>query len=303
MNIEYFHAFAFADPERGIADTYVTNRMGAVIDDPRDRALRRALSLIIGTRRGWPARPGTTEVLLRPGSWQSPQRHQIGGGTMEDQKERAGSADWPVREASAGAPPGPGAGVEEPPLPLRCAVKALGRCALRTAVLLARRGIHQPVGYSGRTFRFADGTTTEVYRETVVERPPAAEPVILVVCFRLRRVRSNWGHALFRWESELNTVLFAGFPGLISKLWLRHDQRGVYRGLYEWDDPALAVAYVRALWWVLALVSVPGSIHYAVLPGLRRDELLRDPTRTATAVARAPEGDWWRLVGAEEGAA
>jgi hypothetical protein len=48
MNIEYFHAFAFADRERGIADAYVTNRMGAVIDDPRDRALRRALSSITG---------------------------------------------------------------------------------------------------------------------------------------------------------------------------------------------------------------------------------------------------------------
>jgi hypothetical protein len=28
---------------------------------------------------------------------------------------------------------------------------------------------------------------------------------------------------------------------------------------------------------VLALVSVPGSIHYVVLPGLRRDEVLDRP--------------------------
>ncbi|HLY82777.1 MAG TPA: hypothetical protein VKQ71_07320 [Acidimicrobiales bacterium] len=110
--------------------------------------------------------------------------------------------------------------------------------------------------------------------------------------FRLRWIRSGWAHALFRLESELNTVLFAGFPGLVSKLWLRHDQRGVYRGFYQWDGADLAVAYVRALWWVLALVSERGSIHYAVLPGLDRDEVLVDAALVDT-LAAAP-GGWWR---------
>jgi hypothetical protein len=189
--------------------------------------------------------------------------------------------------------------VEEAPLPLRCAIKALGRCALRTVVLLARRRIRQPPEHVGRRFRFGDGTATEAYRETVVDHPPLRSPAVLEVSFRLRLVRSEGAHALFRFESELNTVFFVGFPGFVSKLWLRHDQRGVYRGLYEWDDPALAVAYVRALWWVLAAVSEPGSIHYEVLPGLRRDQLLRDPTVIDTV---APAGDdaWWRLVGVED---
>ena len=48
----------------------------------------------------------------------------------------------------------------------------------------------------------------------------------------------------------------------------------MYRGLYEWDGAARARAYARALWWVLALVSVPGSIDYTVLPGRHRDDLL-----------------------------
>lgn len=76
----------------------------------------------------------------------------------------------------------------------------------------------------------------------------------------------------------LNTPLFVGFRGCVSKLWLAHDENGVYRGLYQWNDAQLADAYVRALWWVLALVSARGSIHYVVLPGLRRDDVLADPT-------------------------
>jgi hypothetical protein len=43
---------------------------------------------------------------------------------------------------------------------------------------------------------------------------------------------------------------------------------------------------------VLALVSAPGSIHYIVLPGLRRDELLARPQAVASAAADPPA--WWR---------
>ena len=108
--------------------------------------------------------------------------------------------------------------------------------------------------------RFADGTSARVFRETTVDRGATLDPCVLVVEFRLRAVRGR-GHAVFRRESLLNTPLFAGFPGLVSKLWLADDERGRYRGLYEWDGPRLAENYARALWRVLALVSVRGSIH------------------------------------------
>ncbi len=99
---------------------------------------------------------------------------------------------------------------------------------------------------------------------------------------------------MFRAESLLNTPLFAGFPGFVSKLWLASDERSRYRGVYEWDGPRQADHYARALWRVLAVVSVPGSIHYVVLPGLRRDDFLRRPQALAGAAADA--ASWWRLA-------
>jgi hypothetical protein len=75
----------------------------------------------------------------------------------------------------------------------------------------------------------------------------------------------------------------------VSKLWLANDERGRYRGLYEWDGPRRAED-ARALWRVLALVSVPSSIHYIVLPGLRRDELLGRPQIMASTAMADPGG-------------
>jgi hypothetical protein len=181
---------------------------------------------------------------------------------------------------------------EKPPLPPAPAVLGLAACVARTALLLAGRRIHLPRHNAGKRVSFADGSRAVVYRETVVDRPPTRAPAVLVVGFRLRLLRGRW-HRWFRVESILNTPLFVGFPGYVSKLWLTHDHTGRYRGVYEWDGPDLAENYARTLWRVLALGSVPGSIHYAVLPGVRRDEFLREPHRYA-AEAAAVAGDWWR---------
>jgi hypothetical protein len=183
---------------------------------------------------------------------------------------------------------------EERPLAAAAAARALARCAQKSVAMMLDRRLHQPEQHVGSRYPFADGTTPVVYRETVADRPPSRAPVVLVVRFRLRRVRGEWGHAAFRAESVLNTVLFAGFPGFVSKLWFRHDERGQYRGLYEWDGSARATDYVRALWWALAVVSALDSIYYAIIPDLRRDQLLRDPTIVGPT---PPElGRWWRLL-------
>jgi hypothetical protein len=191
--------------------------------------------------------------------------------------------------------PGRGEVVQEkPPLAYPAAAGALAGCFVTTARLVWQRRVHLPSRRVGMRLCFADGTSARVFRETVVGRGPTADPCVLVVEFRLRAVRGR-GHAAFRRESLLNTLLFAGFPGFVSKLWLADDEHGRYRGLYEWDGPRLAENYARALWRVLALVSLRGSIHYVVLPGLRRDGLLDRPKVMAGAAADA--SDWWRLAG------
>lgn len=162
---------------------------------------------------------------------------------------------------------------EHRPLPFPDAVRGLARCALVSTWLMARRRIHHPRGAVGTRLDFPGGTSSWVYRETVIDRPPAAEPCVLVVEFRLRAVRGR-AHALFRAESWLNGPLFAGFPGLLTKWWVAADERGVYRGLYEYDGAQRADRYARALWWVLAVVSVRGSIRHVVVPGVRRGDVL-----------------------------
>jgi hypothetical protein len=160
--------------------------------------------------------------------------------------------------------------------------------------MLARRELRMPRRHVGRVVRFADDSEGRVFRETVAERPLPEDPCVLVVAFRLRGVRGR-GHAAFEMESLLNTPLFVGFPGFVSKLWLAHDVHGTYRGLYEWDGPGRAEDYARALWRVLELVSEKGSIDFRVLPGLRRDDVLADPARLDGHLEHERE-PWWRVV-------
>lgn len=115
---------------------------------------------------------------------------------------------------------------------------ALGflKSTLTTARLLARHRLRLPKSRIGARLSFEDGTTSIVYRETVLSGATTHRPTVLVVRFQLRFIgRNPLLHKLFRIESLLNTPLFAGFPGFRTKLWLCDTAIGVYRGVYEWD--------------------------------------------------------------------
>jgi hypothetical protein len=144
-----------------------------------------------------------------------------------------------------------------------------------------------------RQIQFADGTSARVFRETTVDQAEPHDPCLLVVRFRLRFLRGRW-HRLFLWECILNTPMFVGFSGFVSKMWLDRDAHDDYRGIYEWDGAASAARYASSLWRVLGLVCPRGAIDYVVLPGLRRADVLDDPSRL---VALDAAGDaWWRII-------
>jgi hypothetical protein len=132
---------------------------------------------------------------------------------------------------------------DQAPLPFFTAWTSVARCIVASVRLLAAGRVHLPRTHVGQWLRFDDGSTSRVYQETVIDRSPS-EPAVLVVGFRLRFVRGR-GHDVFRRESVLNTPLFVGFPGFVSKLWLANDEHGVYRGLYQWDGPQQAEHYAR----------------------------------------------------------
>lgn len=177
---------------------------------------------------------------------------------------------------------------EQLPAPAMHTWRAVAASVVTASRLLAGRRTHLVGDRVGTRIAFGDGTAATVYRETVVDLDGVEDPAVLVVTFRLRRVDSPAAHAAFRAESLLNTPLFVGFPGFVSKLWLTHDTSGAYRGLYQWDGAARAGDYARCLWRVLALVSVPGSIRYLVLPGTERDALL-----AGAAPAPPDPARWW----------
>jgi hypothetical protein len=95
---------------------------------------------------------------------------------------------------------------------------AFARSAVATFRLAAGQ-LASPRTYLGRRLRFADGTTSFVFRETAIRDPNPRDPAVLVVQFRLRAFgHRQFLHALFRRECILHTPLFAGFPGFQTKL-------------------------------------------------------------------------------------
>ncbi len=176
------------------------------------------------------------------------------------------------------------------PLPWPQALSAFGRCLVDVVRSLRQRRLHQPSANLGRVIAFADGTRATVYRETVHDNGPVTEPVSLIVAFRLRWVGGNRVvHRLFRLESVCNTVLFAGFDGFVSKLWMTADDKHMYRGVYEWDGYDSAVDYVRALWWPLMVVSRRDSIRFHVVGESTRASLLDGAHGDS-------DGSWWQPV-------
>ncbi len=178
---------------------------------------------------------------------------------------------------------------------------AVTASAARTAHLLATGRLRQPDDLVGTRLPFRDGTRSMIFRTTERDPRVGTEPSVLQVQFRLRWIGERPSlHRVFVATCIVNTPLFAGFPGVVRKLWMVAPRTFVYRGLYDWDGADRARWYADRLWRVLALVAVPGSIDYVVLPGLGLDDVLRDGSRLQRQAPGAQddaEALWWELAG------
>ena len=174
-----------------------------------------------------------------------------------------------------GRPETPADGHQPGPLPPSVAWRAVARCVVESARMLATGVVHWPRVNVGRRLLFADGTTgrglpgdrgrTATCRAVpsgrVLQAPPGPRSRTRAV-----PVGELAEHPAVR-----------GVPGVRVQALARPGRAGRYRGVYEWDGAEPAEHYARSLWRVLALVSEPRSIDFRVVPGLRRDEALADP--------------------------
>ena len=160
--------------------------------------------------------------------------------------------------------------------------------------LVASRGLTSPKGNVGARLRFADGSSSFVFRETAATDVGTSDPTLLVIQFRLAALGSDrLLHAAFRRECVLHTPLFAGFPGFRSKLWIDDLETGVYRGIYQWQGGDLARHYAARMVALLRPFSNAGTARHQVVEGVLRDEFLMRPEVVPNA---RTEGDWWRLA-------
>ena len=173
-----------------------------------------------------------------------------------------------------------------------------GGCAREWVHMAAQHRLARPVAHLAAVLTFRDGTRSRVFRETVAVGATTAEPVLLVIAFRLAFLDDLEPlHAGFRRECLIHTALFAGFPGFRSKLWLDDAETRIYRGVYQWDGEKDAAAYAARMVGLLAPFSNRGTARYHLVPGLRRANFLHDPDLTTGDEQDA----WWRLAHPEPG--
>ena len=203
--------------------------------------------------------------------------------------------DWMSDPGSAVRRPGRGALWTERLRGVRgvAAIEDYWGCAREWARMSAGHRLTRPIDHVGDTLTFADGTTSRVFRETLVADVATSAPALLVIKFRLAFLDDLAPlHAAFRRECLIHTPLFAGFRGFRSKLWLDDDRTRIYRGIYEWDGAEDAAAYAARMVGLLAPFSNRETAEAHIVPGLTVSGYLTDPGATAGG---APDA-WWRLA-------
>jgi hypothetical protein len=119
------------------------------------------------------------------------------------------------------------------------------------------------------------GKAYKIFRETVNVSPDSEIPVILVIGFRLKMIKSNKVmHWLFQRICILTTPFWSGIKGFYIKLWMVDPVTGSYAGIYEWRGEENGRKYVAALLAVLKPLSTQGSVWSKIIPNKNLDEYL-----------------------------
>ena len=128
----------------------------------------------------------------------------------------------------------------------------------------------------GEVYSIENASDYRVFRETTGNDNTSNKPVILIVGFRLKLLRSNrLLHWLFQRICILTTPFWSGFEGFRIKLWMVNPKTKNYLGIYKWAGDNNAKFYAEALAKVLKPLSVSDSVWYRIYPGYDFDKYLR----------------------------
>jgi hypothetical protein len=156
---------------------------------------------------------------------------------------------------------------------------------------LSSNSLHMRRDRLGKLYKVDQGDTYMIFRETISRKKMLDKPVVLIVGFRLRVIKSNpIFHWLFQRVCILTTPFWSGFTGFRVKLWMVDPHTKNYLGIYEWLGADNAQVYVNALVRVLRPLSTKGSVWYEIQADQKLELYLRkhnikSPRRHSMSIA------------------
>jgi len=127
----------------------------------------------------------------------------------------------------------------------------------------------------GNIYRISEAGRFKIFRETVSRKEISEKPVVLVVGFRLKLIKSNpTFHWLFQRVCILTTPFWSGFRGFKVKLWMVDPDTKNYLGIYQWLGEPNTKNYIDFLTPVLQFFSLKNSIWHKIYPNTKLDDYL-----------------------------
>jgi hypothetical protein len=135
---------------------------------------------------------------------------------------------------------------------------------LRTAMLFFTGKIGFVETSIGQEFTMEDGEKFEVFRHVIIRssnkeinKPQA----VFTIRFQLKNMTIEKNKKF----SRIPMLVFMGFHGFRSKLWMLNEETEVFQGVYEWDTLQDAERYSKSIALrFMTRRSVEGSVSYEI---------------------------------------